>query len=161
MVEALRSSESSVLTRATRRHIPEYDILYSYCREYLKSYKLIFVFRYYSHHCTVLMDLLAYCRTPNRSRKCIACVQFRLVNFRANITNQWLWAICHAQNTAKIGYLVEVKNVAWEKGRRPHNFWSVLNPSIIAEVQLSSIFKQFPNPWNISDTSSALIYFSH
>jgi hypothetical protein len=38
MMEAIRSSEMSVLTRATRRHIPDDGILHSYHRGNLKSY---------------------------------------------------------------------------------------------------------------------------
>jgi hypothetical protein len=39
-MEAIRSSETSVHTRSTRRHIPEDSILHSHRRENLKSYTM-------------------------------------------------------------------------------------------------------------------------
>jgi hypothetical protein len=38
MMKALRSSETSVLTRVSRRNIPEDGILHGHCRENLTSY---------------------------------------------------------------------------------------------------------------------------
>jgi hypothetical protein len=39
-MEAIRSSETSVYTRSTRRHIQQNGILHSHHRENLKSYKI-------------------------------------------------------------------------------------------------------------------------
>jgi hypothetical protein len=41
MTEAIPSSETSLLTKATRRNVPEGDILHSHRPENLKSYNIL------------------------------------------------------------------------------------------------------------------------
>jgi hypothetical protein len=52
MEEALSSSETSVLTRATRRNIPEDGIVHSHRRENLKSYTTKGKFNIYGRDCS-------------------------------------------------------------------------------------------------------------
>jgi hypothetical protein len=37
MMAVIRSSETSVLTRPTRLHVPEYSIVHSHCREHVTA----------------------------------------------------------------------------------------------------------------------------
>jgi hypothetical protein len=60
MIEAIRSAETSVLTRITRRDIPEDDILHSHHRGNIKSYVTYWFLQRGPNVFPVKLELLSY-----------------------------------------------------------------------------------------------------
>jgi hypothetical protein len=59
-MEAIRSSETSVLIRATRCHLPEDDNHHSHRRGNLKSYKIIIDYKVNVFLLATRLDLTSY-----------------------------------------------------------------------------------------------------
>jgi hypothetical protein len=50
MIETIRSSKTSVLTRVTRRHIPEDGVLHDYCCYRIRQIKQIIAYSVWPKH---------------------------------------------------------------------------------------------------------------
>jgi hypothetical protein len=68
-MEAMRSSETSVQTRPTRRYIPADNILHSHRRENFKSYDITLVYKY-----QILTNSTDHIRKRSKAFSCMTAV---------------------------------------------------------------------------------------
>jgi hypothetical protein len=83
MTEATHTSETSVLTRTTRRHIPEYGILHSHCLQNFKSYRYYFRFikqlLYADSQCIMTYSLSAMIKRTSHCLSVLRCAEVQLL----------------------------------------------------------------------------------